>query len=105
MTNEELDKALNIINTDYFNDCQKARIEMREKQAKVLNEWANEHARFSIGDYIENSDKSRIIRIEEIYGDYGSKPYIVYNGPLQTKNSQTKREQIVDISQCLMMVE
>jgi len=87
MTLEEINKEVKKIQDHYNSEMSRLQKEMQKAKDELYITWANENARFKIGDVIAYPHSDAIIRIERIgYGvTYGDKPYVTYYGPTLTK--------------------
>jgi len=88
MTNEDLMLHITAIRVCARKEIERINRESRIDEQKMLNEWAKEHARFSIGDVLNSL--SVTIRVEKIVGRLGiaNKPYVEYQGHALTKKLQ-----------------
>ena len=95
MTVEEVNAALEGNLKKYNDEAAKLRREWLESDAKVLNEWAKEHADFAIGDVIKYPTGSgTCIRVDRIYGQYSKynhTPYVCYGGAILNAKLQPKK--------------
>ena len=94
MTTEELNAAIEKNLKQYNKDAAELRKNWLLKDQEVLNEWASEHAGFSIGDAIKYSDGDTVISVEQIYGMYSKykhAPYVAYYGTILTKQLKPKK--------------
>ena len=95
MTVEEVNAALEGNLKKYNDEAAKLRREWLESDAKVLNEWAKEHADFAIGDVIKYpTGRGTCIRVDRIYGQYSKynhTPYVCYGGAILNAKLQPKK--------------
>lgn len=75
-------------------EIDKIRVSACNKSAKVINDWAREHARFKIGDIIQSFDN--VIQVTNILGHCSNyvikKLYVEYRGNLLTKKLQPRKD-------------
>lgn len=95
MTVAEVNAAIESNLKKYNNDAAELRRKWLESDKKVLDEWANEHADFAIGDVIKYTTGSgRCIKVDRIYGQYNKYnhvPYVCYGGVILNAKLQPKK--------------
>lgn len=97
MTNEECAKILADADKAFYEAENVARKERYDKRLKALNEWAEDNARFKVGDIIAYPNHQNIMRVDRIRGDqrlyrnenYGL--YVTYYGTLLTKKLEPRK--------------
>ena len=90
MTNEELFDKLNKLRLEQRKRIGEIEIDFDLRRKGVLREWAQEHARFDIGDILQMENIT--IRVERFHGRCTSKPYVAYYGPVLTKKLQPRKD-------------
>ena len=93
MTPEELHKAISEINNYYDRKIDELKSNQRSFVQQLINDYANEHNEYKIGDIIEAN--GTIIKITKITGDYNKYDnyfYPVYFGLVLTKQMKPRKD-------------
>lgn len=95
MTNEDLMLHIKALRISERNAIEELRQRYRIDQQRFLNDWANEHARFRVGDIITSN--TILIRVESIMGVLGLRdvPFVRYNGHALTKQLKNRADGLV----------
>lgn len=92
MTSEDLLLQIDASRVAERKEIDRIRNQSRIDRQKILNKWADENARFQIGDILNSY--SLIIRVEKIIGRLGvcDKPFIEYRGIALTKQLKNRAD-------------
>ena len=98
MTNEECAKVLAEIENEYRQQINLVEYTRADKRRKALNEWANDNARFKVGDIITYPNSQNIMRIDKVSADQniyrknlGGGLFAIYYGTLLTKTLKPRK--------------